>query len=151
MTLRVIPGRVAVLTAIFFHRPIPGQLAREKGLVLFEHSHQPRLLIDGPQSAARTADAPRNEAALISTRTKVGKASPSMSSLRVKGYRLSYFYGFIGLKCQVTDCMFQRLSLLIQRIHFLQQAVGIAGVSRSLCSSREVELANHNEAVDDAS
>ena len=58
-----------------------------------------------------------------------------MSSLRVKGYRLSYFYGFIGLKCQVTDCMFQRLSLLIQRIHFLQQAVGIAGVSRSLCLS----------------
>ena len=34
---------------------------------------------------------------------------------------------------------------------FLQQAVGIAGVSRSLCSSSEVELANHNEAVDDAS
>ena len=61
-----------------------------------------------------------------------------MSSLRVKGYRLSYFYGFIGLECQVTDCMFQRLSLLIQRIHFLQQAVGIAGVSRSSWFSKGV-------------
>jgi hypothetical protein len=34
---------------------------------------------------------------------------------------LSYFYGFIGLKCQVTDCMFQRLGLLIERIHFCRR------------------------------
>jgi len=74
-----------------------------------------------------------------------------MSCLRVKGYRLSYFYGFIGLECQVTDCMFQRLSLLIQRIHFLHKAVSIADVGRNLCSSSEVERANHNEAVSDAS
>ena len=74
-----------------------------------------------------------------------------MSSLRVKGYRLSCFYGFIDLKLQVTDCMLQRLSLLIECIHFLQKAVGIADVSRTLCLSSEVELANHNEAVSDAS
>ena len=125
--------------------------SRRKRSGAFEHSRQPRLLIDGPQSASGTADAPRNEAALISTRTKVGKASPSMSSLRVKGYRLSCFYGFIDVKCQVTDCMLQRLGFLIERIHFLQKAVGIADVSRTLCLSSEVELANHNETVSDAS
>jgi hypothetical protein len=151
MTLRVIPGRLAVLDGDIFHQPVPGQLAREKGLVLFEHSRQPRLLIDGPQRAAGTADSPRNEATLISTRTKVGKASPSMSSLRVKGHRLSCFYGFIDLKCQVTDCMLQRLGFLIERIHSLQKAVGIADVSRTLCLSSEVEFANDNEAVGDAS
>ena len=74
-----------------------------------------------------------------------------MSSLRVKGYRLSCLYGFIDLICQLTDCMLQSLSFLIERIHFLQKAVGIADVSRTLCSSSEVELANHNEAVSDAS
>ena len=74
-----------------------------------------------------------------------------MSFLRVKGYRLSCFYGFIDLKCHVTDRMLQRLGLLIERIHFLQKAVGIADVGRTLCSSSEVELANHNEAVSDAS
>jgi len=47
--------------------------------------------------------------------------------------------------------MLQRLSFLIERIHFLQKAVGIADGSRTLCSSSEVELANHNEAVSDAS
>jgi hypothetical protein len=151
MTLRVIPGRLAVLDGDIFHQSISGQLTREKGLVLFEHSRQPRLLIDGPQSAAGTADTPRNEATLISTRTNVGKASPSMSSLRVKGYRLSYFYGFIHLKCQITDCMLQRLGLLIERIHSLRKAVGIADVSRTLCLSSEVEFANDNEAVSDAS
>jgi len=36
MTLRVIPGRVAVLDGDILP-PIPGQLARKKGLVLFEH------------------------------------------------------------------------------------------------------------------
>jgi|RhiMetStandDraft_4_1073278.scaffolds.fasta_scaffold29633_2 hypothetical protein len=147
MTLRVIPGRLAALDGDI----LSINLSREKSLVLFEHSRQPRLLIDGPQSAAGTADTPRNEAALISTRTKVGKASPSMSSLRVKGYSLSCFYGFIDLKCQVTDCMLQRLGLLIERIHSLQKAVGIADVSRTLCLSSEVELANDNEAVSDAS
>jgi hypothetical protein len=151
MTLRVIPGRLAVLDGDIFHQSISGQLTREKGLVLFEHSRQPRLLIDGPQSAAGTADTPRNEATLISTRTNVGKASPSMSSLRVKGYRLSCFYGFIHLKCQITDCMLQRLGLLIERIHSLRKAVGIADVSRTLCLSSEVEFANDNEAVSDAS
>jgi len=74
-----------------------------------------------------------------------------MSSMRVKGHRLSCFYGFIDLKCQVTDCMLQRLSFLIERIHSLQKAVGIAGVSRTLCLSSEVEFANDNEAVSDAS
>jgi hypothetical protein len=74
-----------------------------------------------------------------------------MSSLRVKGYRLSCFYGIIDLKCQVGDCMLQRLGFLIKRIHFLQKAVGIADVSCTLCLSSEVELANHNEAVSDAS
>ena len=74
-----------------------------------------------------------------------------MSSLRVKGYRLSCLYGFIDLKCQVTDCMLQRLGLLIERIHSLQKAVGIADVSRTLCLGGEVERANHNEAVSDAS
>ena len=71
MTLRVIPGRLAALDGDI----LSINLSREKSLVLFEHSRQPRLLIDGPQSAAGTADTPRNEAALISTRTKVGKAS----------------------------------------------------------------------------
>ena len=71
----------------------------------FRRSRRPRLLIDGPQSAAGTVDAPSNEATLISTRTDVSKASPSVSCLRVKGYRLSRFYGFINLKFQLTDCM----------------------------------------------
>jgi len=74
-----------------------------------------------------------------------------MSSLRVKGHHLSCFYGFIDLKCQFTDCMLQRLSFLIERIHSLQKAVGIAYVSRTLCLSSEVEFANDNEAVSDAS
>ena len=47
--------------------------------------------------------------------------------------------------------MLQCLGFLIERIHFLQKAVGIADVSRTLCLSSEVELANHNEAIDDAS
>ena len=74
-----------------------------------------------------------------------------MSCLRVKGYRLSCLYGFIDLICQLTDCMLQSLGFLIERIHFLQKAVGIADVSRTLCLSSEVELANHNQAIDDAS
>ena len=131
--------------AIFF----PASSQKRPGV--FRALVSPRLLIDGPQSAAGTVDTPRNEAALISTRTKVGKTSPSTSSLRVKGYRLSCFYGFIDLKCQVTDCMLQRLGFLIERIHFLQKAVGIADVSRTLRFSSEIELANHSEAVGDAS
>jgi len=67
------------------------------------------MLIDSPQSAAGTADAPRNGAALISTGTDVSKASPSMSSLRVKGYCLPYPYGFIDLKRQLTDSTLQCL------------------------------------------
>jgi len=74
-----------------------------------------------------------------------------MSCLRVKGYRLSCLYGFIDLICQLTDCMLQSLCFLIERIHFLHKAVSIADVSRSLCSSSEVERANRNEAVSDAS
>lgn len=74
-----------------------------------------------------------------------------MSCLRVKGYRLSCLYGFIDLICQLTDCMLQSLGFLIERIHFLHKAVTIADVSRTLCSSSEVERANHNEAVSDAS
>jgi hypothetical protein len=30
-----------------------------------------------------------------------------MSRLRVKGYRLSCFYGFIDLECQFIDCTLQ--------------------------------------------
>ena len=71
----------------------------------FRQSRRPRLLIDGPQSAAGTVDAPSNETALISTRTNVSKASACMSCLRVKGYRLSCFYGFIDLNFQLTDCV----------------------------------------------
>lgn len=74
-----------------------------------------------------------------------------MSSLRVKGYCLPYSYGFVGLKCQLTDRTLQRFVFLIERIHFLHKAVGIADVSRTLCLSNEVEHANHSEAVSDAS
>ena len=74
-----------------------------------------------------------------------------MSCLRVKGYRLSCLYGFIDLICQLTDCMLQSLGFLIECIHFLHKAVRIADVSRTLCLSGEVERANHNEAVSDAS
>jgi hypothetical protein len=109
-----------------------------------------RLLIDGPRSAAGAIDVPRNEAALISTRTNVSEASPSTSRLRVKGYRLSCFYGFIDLKCQLTHRMVQYFGFLIERIHFLHKAVDIADVSRALCLSSEVERAKHNEAVSDA-
>jgi hypothetical protein len=48
-------------------------------------------LIDGLQCAARTIGAPRNKASLLSARTNVSEASPSMSRLRGKG-------------CQLTDC-----------------------------------------------
>lgn len=72
-----------------------------------------------------------------------------MSRLRVKGYRLSCFNGFIDLGCQLTDCMLQYIAFLIERINFLHKAVGIADVSRSLCLSREVERTEHNEAVSD--
>ena len=133
---------------------VDGPEARERSKTQsndFEHSRQPRLLIDGPQSAAGTVDAPRNEAALISTRSNVSKASPSMSCLRVKGYRLSCLYGFVDLKCQLTHRMVQYFGFLIERIYFLHKAVDIADVSRALCSSSEVERANHNEAVSDAS
>ena len=74
-----------------------------------------------------------------------------MSSFGVKGYRLSCLYGFFDLECQLTECMLQRLGFLIERIHFLHKAVGIAGIGRTLCSSRDVERANRNEAVSDAS
>jgi len=74
-----------------------------------------------------------------------------MSSLRVKGYRLSCLYGFIDLICQLADCVLQSLGFLIERVHFLHKAVSITDVSRNLCSSSEVERANHNEAVSDAS
>ncbi len=73
-----------------------------------------------------------------------------MSRLRVKGYRLSCFYGFIDLKCQLTHRMVQYFGFLIERIHFLHKAVDIADVSRALCLSSEVERAKHNEAVSDA-
>ena len=88
---------------------------------------------------------------LISTLSNVSKASPSMSCLRVKGCRLSCFYGFIDLKCQLTDRMLQSLGFFIERIHFFHKAVSIADASRTLCLSGEVERANHNEAVSDAS
>ena len=74
-----------------------------------------------------------------------------MSSLRVKGYCLPYPYGFIDLKRQLTDRTLQCVVLLIERIHFLHKAVGIAHVSRTLCLSREIECATHNETVSDAS
>jgi len=86
-----------------------------------------------------------------STLNTLVKVQDSMSSLRVKGYCLPYSYGFVGLKCQLTDRTLQRFVFLIERIHFLQKAVGIAHVSRTLCLSREVECVTHNETVSDAS
>ena len=74
-----------------------------------------------------------------------------MSRSRVKDYRLSCFYGFIDLECQLIDCMLQCFASLIERINFLHKAVGIADVSRALCLSNEVERTNHNEPVSDAS
>jgi hypothetical protein len=113
-------------------------------------SGRPRLLIDGPRSAAGAIDVPRNEAALISTRTNVSEASPSTSRLRVKGYRLSRFYRFVDLKCQLTHRMVQYFGFLVERIHFSHKAVDIADGSRPLCLSSEVERAKHNEAISDA-
>jgi hypothetical protein len=69
----------------------------------------------------------------------------------VKGYCLPYSYGFIDLKYQLADRALQCFVFLIERIHFLQKAVGIAHGSRILRSSREIEFATHNETVRDAS
>ena len=68
----------------------------------------------------------------------------------MKGYRLSCFYRFIDLECKLTDCTLQRLGFLIERVHFLHEAGGIAGVRRALCLSSEVERAKHNEGISDA-
>jgi len=73
----------------------PSEQARERSKTQINDFGPPRLLIDGPQSAVGTINIPGNQAALISTRTNVSKASPSMSSFRMKGYRLSCLYGFL--------------------------------------------------------
>jgi hypothetical protein len=61
-----------------------------------------------------------------------------MSRLRVKGYSLSCFYGFIDLERQLTDCMLQYCVFLIERVNFLRKAVDVADVSRALCSNSTV-------------